>query len=114
MVWFFVASASICMLLYYVYILVNFTNTVYLAKLTPFECGFEPLGAMRRPFSVRFFCLVVLFLIFDVETVLLFPVVANMFMGGSVKLFTSLTIFLVTLLVGLLYEWMNGMLDWVT
>nr|YP_010835050.1 NADH dehydrogenase subunit 3 [Euglandina singleyana]WFQ82725.1 NADH dehydrogenase subunit 3 [Euglandina singleyana] len=82
-------------------------------KLSPFECGFNPLMSTRLPFSIRFFLLVVLFLIFDVETVLLFPYLNNLMMGSSYMSVYMLLSFLLVLFMGVLYEWYVGVLDWV-
>nr|AOQ30895.1 NADH dehydrogenase subunit 3 [Pleurobranchaea sp. TY-2016] len=83
-------------------------------KMTPFECGFDPLSKMRSPFSTRFFLLVVLFLVFDVEIALLFPVLSLFTSGISMLLLVSLMLFLVILLIGMFHEWNEGALDWVS
>nr|UYO78013.1 NADH dehydrogenase subunit 3 [Levantina rechingeri] len=82
-------------------------------KLTGFECGFEPLTAIRQPFSIRFFILVVLFLVFDVESVLLFPCLSNITSHTPYASGLSLYLFAIILFGGLLYEWYNSMLEWV-
>lgn len=75
-----------------------------------FECGFGGGGTARAPFSLRFFLLCVLFLVFDVEIVLLFPLVVVSHAG----LLAGWVVwgFLLVLLGGLLYEWRAGGLDW--
>jgi NADH-ubiquinone oxidoreductase chain 3 len=81
-------------------------------KRSPFECGFDPISNIRKPFSLRFFILVILFLVFDVEVVLLFPVLILINAASSKFLVLGLLIFLLALLVGLIYEWFIGALDW--
>nr|YP_009024203.1 NADH dehydrogenase subunit 3 [Prosadenoporus spectaculum]AGL46781.1 NADH dehydrogenase subunit 3 [Prosadenoporus spectaculum] len=82
-------------------------------KNSPFECGFDPSLSARLPFSMRFFLLAVLFLIFDVEIVLLMPIplVVSSSLWESVIILGSL--FVLVLLVGLLHEWKEGSLNWV-
>nr|ALF03450.1 NADH dehydrogenase subunit 3 [Macquaria australasica]ALF03567.1 NADH dehydrogenase subunit 3 [Macquaria australasica]ALF03619.1 NADH dehydrogenase subunit 3 [Macquaria australasica] len=81
-------------------------------KLSPYECGFDPLGSARLPFSLRFFLVAILFLLFDLEIALLLP------LPWSDQLMSPLTTFLwasavLTLLtVGLIYEWAQGGLEW--
>nr|YP_004425086.1 NADH dehydrogenase subunit 3 [Toxolasma parvum]ADL62654.1 NADH dehydrogenase subunit 3 [Toxolasma parvum] len=82
-------------------------------KSSPFECGFDPIGSSRVPFSLRFFLLAVIFVVFDVEIVLLFPVV--MVMGGCwlwVGGYLVLCVFLVLLFGGVVHEWREGSLEW--
>nr|YP_009113920.1 NADH dehydrogenase subunit 3 [Vertigo pusilla]AGC52885.1 NADH dehydrogenase subunit 3 [Vertigo pusilla] len=81
-------------------------------KSSPFECGFDPMSNMRKPFSLRFFMLVILFLVFDVEVVLLFPLLMLMNAMSSTFLTLTLLIFLLALLLGLIYEWAMGALEW--
>nr|YP_214828.1 NADH dehydrogenase subunit 3 [Pseudocarcinus gigas]AAT52156.1 NADH dehydrogenase subunit 3 [Pseudocarcinus gigas] len=81
-------------------------------KNSPYECGFDPKGSARFPFSLRFFLIAVIFLIFDVEITLLLPI-ASIFNITNIFswLFTS-TLFLIILLLGLYYEWVQGALEW--
>nr|YP_009502968.1 NADH dehydrogenase subunit 3 [Nassarius hepaticus]AND76353.1 NADH dehydrogenase subunit 3 [Nassarius hepaticus] len=81
-------------------------------KNSPFECGFDPIKSARLPFSLRFFLLAIIFLIFDVEIVLLFPVLASMASSFSFPLMTGTFIFLMILVLGLFHEWNEGSLDW--
>lgn len=81
-------------------------------KLSPFECGFDPQGTSRLPFSLRFYLIALIFLIFDVEIVLILPLVILL---NTVDLWVWTCIlvgFIVILLVGLYYEWVQGALSW--
>lgn len=81
-------------------------------KRSPFECGFEPFNSSRLPFSIRFFLIAIIFLIFDVEIALLFPIIniikINELSGWRI---TSLT-FIFILILGLYHEWNQGALEW--
>nr|YP_009025146.1 NADH dehydrogenase subunit 3 [Amaurornis akool]YP_009049060.1 NADH dehydrogenase subunit 3 [Amaurornis phoenicurus]AHV78275.1 NADH dehydrogenase subunit 3 [Amaurornis akool]AIE17695.1 NADH dehydrogenase subunit 3 [Amaurornis phoenicurus] len=81
-------------------------------KLSPYECGFDPLGSARLPFSIRFFLVAILFLLFDLEIALLLPLPwATQLQSPTTTLtWTSAIILLLTL--GLVYEWMQGGLEW--
>nr|YP_009707721.1 NADH dehydrogenase subunit 3 [Palaemon sinensis]QES95228.1 NADH dehydrogenase subunit 3 [Palaemon sinensis]QQY98745.1 NADH dehydrogenase subunit 3 [Palaemon sinensis] len=81
-------------------------------KNSPFECGFDPKGSARLPFSLRFFLIAIIFLIFDVEVTLLLPLVGVMNLTFvNTWVFTS-TFFFLILLLGLYYEWHQGALEW--
>nr|YP_010837728.1 NADH dehydrogenase subunit 3 [Poecilimon cretensis]WGF19463.1 NADH dehydrogenase subunit 3 [Poecilimon cretensis] len=83
-------------------------------KSSPFECGFDPRSSARLPFSLRFFLIAVIFLIFDVEIALLLPVII-INQWSSILSWTSVTIFfLLILLLGLFHEWNQGALEWAT
>lgn len=73
-------------------------------KGRPFECGFDPKDSARIPFSIRFFLLSILFLVFDVEVVLLFPIVLNLAAGSALGIIVSRLGFLIVLLGGLFHE----------
>nr|AFJ53906.1 NADH dehydrogenase subunit 3 [Celleporella hyalina] len=82
-------------------------------KNTPFECGFDPKDTARMPFSLRFFLLGIVFLIFDVEVSLLFPLVVSLKYQQTLYIFLGGSAFLLILLFGLVHEWNEGSLSWV-
>nr|YP_010507350.1 NADH dehydrogenase subunit 3 [Amphionides reynaudii]UXG18829.1 NADH dehydrogenase subunit 3 [Amphionides reynaudii] len=83
-------------------------------KSSPFECGFDPKGSARLPFSLRFFLIAVIFLIFDVEITLLLPLPYIIkFTNITTWLFTGVYFFMI-LLIGLYHEWNQGALEWAT
>nr|YP_009343012.1 NADH dehydrogenase subunit 3 [Cambaroides dauricus]APS87226.1 NADH dehydrogenase subunit 3 [Cambaroides dauricus]WMI51884.1 NADH dehydrogenase subunit 3 [Cambaroides wladiwostokiensis] len=81
-------------------------------KGSPFECGFDPKGSARLPFSLRFFLITVIFLIFDVEITLLMPLAFILMLTNVFTWVCSGLSFLLILLVGLYYEWSQGALEW--
>nr|YP_010730138.1 NADH dehydrogenase subunit 3 [Protohermes motuoensis]WEG22771.1 NADH dehydrogenase subunit 3 [Protohermes motuoensis] len=81
-------------------------------KASPFECGFDPISSSRLPFSLRFFLIAVIFLIFDVEIALLFPLILIMNFSSIFMWFYISVIFLMILLIGLYHEWNQGALNW--
>nr|AGA56223.1 NADH dehydrogenase subunit 3 [Neaxius acanthus] len=83
-------------------------------KNSPYECGFDPKGSARLPFSLRFFLIAVIFLIFDVEITLLLPLANVVGVTDILSWFMTGLIFLLILLLGLYYEWKQGALEWST
>nr|BDL61407.1 NADH dehydrogenase subunit 3 [Deiratonotus japonicus] len=81
-------------------------------KNSPYECGFDPKGSARLPFSLRFFLIAVIFLIFDVEITLLLPIASTLSSTNIFSWFFTSLLFLLILLVGLYYEWYHGALNW--
>nr|ARN58885.1 NADH dehydrogenase subunit 3 [Platygonus compressus]ARN58898.1 NADH dehydrogenase subunit 3 [Platygonus compressus]ARN58910.1 NADH dehydrogenase subunit 3 [Platygonus compressus]ARN58922.1 NADH dehydrogenase subunit 3 [Platygonus compressus]ARN58935.1 NADH dehydrogenase subunit 3 [Platygonus compressus] len=84
----------------------------YSEKTSPYECGFDPMGSARLPFSMKFFLVAITFLLFDLEIALLLPLP---WVSQSNYLKTSLTmaLFLIMLLaVSLAYEWSQKGLEW--
>lgn len=81
------------------------------AKLSPYECGFEAFEDARMKFDVRYYLVAILFILFDLEIAFLFPwavVLEEIGLFG----FVSMMIFLGILVVGFIYEWMKGALEW--
>lgn len=81
-------------------------------KLSPYECGFNPLGSARLPFSLRFFLVAILFLLFDLEIALLLPLPWGDQLPNPLLSFTWATFVLILLTLGLIYEWIQGGLEW--
>nr|YP_010567672.1 NADH dehydrogenase subunit 3 [Dario dayingensis]UZC53670.1 NADH dehydrogenase subunit 3 [Dario dayingensis]WCI21291.1 NADH dehydrogenase subunit 3 [Dario dayingensis] len=81
-------------------------------KLSPYECGFDPLGTARLPFSLRFFLVAILFLLFDLEIALLLPLPwGDQLLSPTLTLIWALAV-LILLTLGLIYEWAQGGLEW--
>nr|AFB19703.1 NADH dehydrogenase subunit 3 [Heterophasia picaoides] len=81
-------------------------------KLSPYECGFDPLGSARLPFSVRFFLVAILFLLFDLEIALLLPLPWATQLQSPTTTLTWTSILILLLTLGLVYEWIQGGLEW--
>jgi NADH-quinone oxidoreductase subunit A len=80
-------------------------------KLSPYECGFEAFEDARMKFDVRYYLIAILFILFDLEIAFLFPwaiVLNEIGMFG----FLSMMVFLAILVVGFVYEWKKGALEW--
>nr|YP_009159329.1 NADH dehydrogenase subunit 3 [Apolemichthys griffisi]AKQ08930.1 NADH dehydrogenase subunit 3 [Apolemichthys griffisi] len=81
-------------------------------KLSPYECGFDPLGTARLPFSIRFFLVAILFLLFDLEIALLLPLPWGDQLTSPLLTFLWASAVLALLTLGLAYEWLQGGLEW--
>jgi NADH-quinone oxidoreductase subunit A len=80
-------------------------------KLSPYECGFEAFEDARMKFDVRYYLVAILFILFDLEIAFLFPwatVINDIGFAG----FVSMMVFLAILVVGFVYEWRKGALEW--
>nr|YP_010713137.1 NADH dehydrogenase subunit 3 [Cadrema minor]WDA94016.1 NADH dehydrogenase subunit 3 [Cadrema minor] len=81
-------------------------------KNSPFECGFDPKSSSRLPFSLHFFLITIIFLIFDVEIALILPMILIINFSNLLVWTLTSTIFIFILLLGLYHEWNQGMLNW--
>lgn len=81
-------------------------------KYIPYECGEDPVGDTRIKFNTRFYVIALIFLIFDVEIVFLFPW-AVVFRNIGLLAFVEMLVFIAILLVGLAYVWAKGDLEWI-
>jgi NADH-quinone oxidoreductase subunit A len=80
-------------------------------KLAPYECGFEAFEDSRMRFDVRYYLVAILFIIFDLEIAFLFPWAVSLDVIGGFGLI-AMAIFLTVLIVGFIYEWKKGALEW--
>jgi len=98
-----------CIILFLSYILQ--TKNITKEKTTTYECGFNPIYLVGSPFSIKFFIIGVLFLIFDIEIILLIPwSIESLLINKKGQFIIIIFIFLITL--GLIWEWYKGGLEW--
>jgi len=81
-------------------------------KPSPFECGFDPKRSARVPFSLRFYLIALIFLIFDVEITLILPLPLLIAFTSQLNLIFLVLFFVFILVVGLFHEWNEGALNW--
>lgn len=81
-------------------------------KNSPFECGFDPINSSRLPFSIQFFLIAIIFLIFDVEIALILPIIIIFKISNIINWLITSIIFIIILLIGLIHEWKQGALNW--
>nr|YP_009000431.1 NADH dehydrogenase subunit 3 [Otobius megnini]AHF21632.1 NADH dehydrogenase subunit 3 [Otobius megnini]AIZ58589.1 NADH dehydrogenase subunit 3 [Otobius megnini]UYB78411.1 NADH dehydrogenase subunit 3 [Otobius megnini] len=88
-------------------------NTLLKEKSSPFECGFDPFSTSRKPFSLRFFMISIIFLIFDIEIAILlpYPIFQNL---NNFTTFIMMALIILIVFGGLIYEWKNGMIKWIS
>jgi NADH-quinone oxidoreductase subunit A len=80
-------------------------------KLSPYECGFEAFEDSRMKFDVRYYLVAILFILFDLEIAFLFPWAVSLAAVGTFGI-VSMLVFLGILIVGFVYEWKKGALEW--
>ena len=80
-------------------------------KSAPYECGMQPVGTARDRFSVKFYLVAMLFLLFDIEAVFLFPW-AVVYRDLKLFGFFEMLLFIATVLAGYIYVWKKGALEW--
>jgi NADH-quinone oxidoreductase subunit A len=80
-------------------------------KLSPYECGFEAFEDARMKFDVRYYLIAILFILFDLEIAFLFPWAVALKEIGMFG-FVAMLVFLAVLVVGFIYEWVKGALEW--
>jgi NADH-quinone oxidoreductase subunit A len=82
------------------------------AKMSPYECGMEPIGDARQRFSVKFYLVGMLFILFDVEAIFMYP--WAVILKDELKMFGfwEMIVYIGIVLVGLFYVWKKGVLDW--
>ena len=86
------------------------------SKMSPYECGMDPVGDARQRFTVKFYLVAMLFILFDVEAVFMYPwAIVSKFLkseGLGMFWFGEMLVYILILLAGLWYVWKKGVLDW--
>nr|AXS66354.1 NADH dehydrogenase subunit 3 [Curculionoidea sp. 3 KM-2017] len=82
-------------------------------KNSPFECGFDPKNLARLPFSLQFYLIAVIFVIFDVELTLLLPIILILKISSMKNITLTMNMFIIILIIGLFHEQNEGSLNWV-
>jgi len=83
-------------------------------KLEPYECGMSPIGNTRGRFPIRFYLVAMLFILFDIEIIFLYPWAVLYLQPGANRLFLlgEIVVFIAILVIGYVYVWRKGALDW--
>ncbi len=81
-------------------------------KTMPYECGVDPVDSARKRYTVRFYIVAILFVVFDVETIFLFPWAVQFKLLGAFG-FIEMMVFLAILIVGYIWIWKKGALEWI-
>lgn len=103
-------SFILSILLYFIVILLTYKQ-YNIEKVSAYECGFHPFEDTRQKFNIKFYLVSILFIIFDLEIVFLFPWAIFLKFMSNFGFFTMF-IFLIILTFGFIYEWEKGALDW--
>nr|YP_010230032.1 NADH dehydrogenase subunit 3 [Diaphanosoma excisum]QST19914.1 NADH dehydrogenase subunit 3 [Diaphanosoma excisum] len=111
---FFIILFTICSIVFLLSIILAKKTKLNREKASPFECGFDPNSNLRLPFSLRFFLITVIFLIFDVEIAVLLPATIALPLVNSFHWFLTTGFFLLILILGLFHEWNQGALEWAS
>nr|YP_026097.1 NADH dehydrogenase subunit 3 [Habronattus oregonensis]AAT02496.1 NADH dehydrogenase subunit 3 [Habronattus oregonensis] len=106
----FFESILLMLVVYFLFVMIFYKNMMDMESVSSYECGFEPNSYTRMFFSYRFFLISILFIIFDVEISLMLPV--PFLMENEIGLWIFI-MFLMVLILGLLYEYWCGSLDWL-
>ena len=108
----FLLSLFVPLIVYSISLILYIKSRFDRIKITPFECGFDSINKSRIPFSTRFFLLSLLFIVFDIEVVIIspFPVLINISINYSIII--TFIIIIIILLIGLIHEWNEGSLNW--
>nr|QIT06536.1 NADH dehydrogenase subunit 3 [Sminthurides bifidus] len=112
MLLFFFVSAALSVALIVLNSLMGKKDSKQREKISSFECGFDPKSLARLPFSLHFFLIALIFLIFDVEITLILPFPILMSKSYSSTMFFLFLFFVLVLTLGVFLEWKDGALDW--
>nr|AKM70222.1 NADH dehydrogenase subunit 3 [Aphis glycines] len=102
----------ILMILFMIMILINMKMKFNHNKSAPFECGFDPFNKSRIPFSLNFYLIAIIFLIFDIEISIILPMILNFKISNMIYFNLMFMIFFMFMIITIFYEWKFGSLNW--
>nr|UJG45247.1 NADH dehydrogenase subunit 3 [Lepidostoma hirtum] len=108
----FMISISLALIMMFLSLLISKKSFNDQEKLSTFECGFNSQSTPRMNFSLHFFLILIIFLIFDIEITLIIPMISVIKMNNLLNWFLISTSFIFILIFGLYLEWIQNMLNW--
>uniref|UniRef100_A0AAU8G7R3 NADH-ubiquinone oxidoreductase chain 3 n=1 Tax=Colposcenia ignota TaxID=3230277 RepID=A0AAU8G7R3_9HEMI len=102
----------VMMLLLMVTPVISMHKLINREKMSPFECGFDTISKCRTPFSIQFFSIALMFLIFDIEISILLPIPLSIKTISTKIYIISITFLVVILIAGVIMEWKEGSMNW--
>nr|UBR42855.1 NADH dehydrogenase subunit 3 [Uroleucon sonchi] len=103
---------TIMLILFLIMILINMKMKFNHNKSAPFECGFDPFNKSRLPFSLNFYLIAIIFLIFDIEISIIMPMILNFKMSNMLYFNFMFIMFFMFMIFTIFYEWKFGSLNW--
>nr|WCJ52994.1 NADH dehydrogenase subunit 3 [Mindarus keteleerifoliae] len=103
---------SILMILFSLMMLINMKIKFNFNKSAPFECGFDPFNKSRIPFSLNFYLIAIIFLIFDIEISIIMPMILNFKISNMLYFNLMFIFFFLFMILTIFYEWKFGSLNW--
>nr|UZZ43915.1 NADH dehydrogenase subunit 3 [Ecnomus sp. XG-2021] len=104
--------STISMLIFLISMMISKKSMYNINKMSPFECGFNPINMKRIPFSMHFFLITILFLIFDIEITIILPFIMLFKLNNILMINLTFNLFIIILFIGLMHEWNQGILNW--
>nr|YP_009400249.1 NADH dehydrogenase subunit 3 [Nurudea ibofushi]ARW70254.1 NADH dehydrogenase subunit 3 [Nurudea ibofushi] len=102
----------ILMILFMIMMFINMKMKLNYNKSSPFECGFDPFNKSRIPFSLNFYLIAIIFLIFDIEISIIMPMILNFKISNMINFNILFLMFFMFMIITLFYEWKFGSLNW--
>nr|YP_010954454.1 NADH dehydrogenase subunit 3 [Tropilaelaps mercedesae]WMV02017.1 NADH dehydrogenase subunit 3 [Tropilaelaps mercedesae] len=108
---FFIISIFISLTIFFFSLILKYQNKWNKNKSSLFECGFDSFSLTRNPFSLHFFKLCLVFIIFDIEIIIMLPL--PLIITSNLYLFYSFSILFLIIFLSLLFEWNQKTLEWI-
>nr|AKM70176.1 NADH dehydrogenase subunit 3 [Cinara tujafilina] len=100
------------MIMLMIMMLINMKMKFNFNKSAPFECGFDPFNKARIPFSLNFYLITIIFLIFDIEISIILPMILNFKISNMINFNIMFIMFFMFMIITIFYEWKFGSLNW--